>query len=517
MKTFIQRYFKPKSTEPDINRKELILNSLLFFSLLLLLPFLALVIWTSIKTFSHIGLIKFSILLIPFVASYYFSRTQKILPASIILISIFTIGAWVAIINWDILLPAALLSLVLCTTIVGNLISSKAGFIYVFVSGILLLIFSQLTTLNILSTDHSWRDNQINILDTIEITLFLLFTSGISWISNRQTELSLMRARQSEQELKIERDTLEVKVIERTREIENIQIEKISELYTFIEFGKISAGLIHDLMSPLTALCIEIESNEMHRNFSAESNALDTNCSNSGNTNHNLHSTSVLNNTEIKQSIKRLLGSSQKVQEIIKAAKNQIKINLHSSTFYPREILEETLMVNQHRIRKAGIQVKLSIPNQLAMTGYHSLFTHICANLMSNAIDACADKTKKHSTSTNSTYPNPASKHNRRETIKYHPQIHITAQINKQNIQLRFKDNGGGIPDDMQQQIFNPFFSTKGDKGCGFGLAASRHIADKYFSATLDLRSFPPGRHRDINDYRTEFLLTFPYSPAVTA
>jgi signal transduction histidine kinase len=44
---------------------------------------------------------------------------------------------------------------------------------------------------------------------------------------------------------------------------------------------------------------------------------------------------------------------------------------------------------------------------------------------------------------------------------------------------VEFSDTGGGIPDDMVEQIFNPFVTTK-DHGTGLGLAICRAIADAH-------------------------------------
>jgi signal transduction histidine kinase len=40
---------------------------------------------------------------------------------------------------------------------------------------------------------------------------------------------------------------------------------------------------------------------------------------------------------------------------------------------------------------------------------------------------------------------------------------------------IRIMDNGPGIPDDIQSEIFNPFFTTK-DHGTGLGLSIADNI-----------------------------------------
>jgi signal transduction histidine kinase len=42
---------------------------------------------------------------------------------------------------------------------------------------------------------------------------------------------------------------------------------------------------------------------------------------------------------------------------------------------------------------------------------------------------------------------------------------------------LRVSDTGPGVPAELRERIFEPFFSTKGDRGSGLGLAVSQTIA----------------------------------------
>jgi nitrogen-specific signal transduction histidine kinase len=50
-------------------------------------------------------------------------------------------------------------------------------------------------------------------------------------------------------------------------------------------------------------------------------------------------------------------------------------------------------------------------------------------------------------------------------------------------------DNGPGIPIEMQEQLFNPFFSTK-HKGTGLGLPISQRIVEEHGGA-IELQSQP--------------------------
>jgi signal transduction histidine kinase len=49
-----------------------------------------------------------------------------------------------------------------------------------------------------------------------------------------------------------------------------------------------------------------------------------------------------------------------------------------------------------------------------------------------------------------------------------------------ETICVRISDNGPGIPEDLQERVFEPFFSTKGSHGTGLGLAIARKTVEEH-------------------------------------
>lgn len=474
MNRWIYRYFRPISDDPDIYRKELVLNSMLGFCFLLFFVFQVLTIRHEIEGDSYIGCLYFLLTLFPFISSYYFSRTRRINTASIIFITTFTVGSFYGIMLWSVFLPATLLSLCLMTILTGILINSRASFIYAICVTMSLVIISTLLNLELIGHDTSWQNSSPSIGDSIEFGIFILFMSVVTWLSNRQSELDLKRARHSEHELRNERDTLELRVAERGKQLEQLQIEKISELYKFVEFGKLSSGLIHDLINPLNALCIEVENGK----FQSDAN--------------------------LKVSMNSLVNTSHKIQNIIGSTRKHIQVNLKNIEFSIKDVIEETLLVHHHRLIKNRIEVKTNLLSGPKLLNSPSLLTHILTNLISNAIDAIEETQKKFISNSNNK--------------KYYPFICISLTLKDKYAVITIKDNGQGIPPDIAENIFNPFFTTKNDRGCGYGLSASKHIAEKYFKGTLCLvpRNNNCGEnnknYNKTNKFKTAFELSLPLS-----
>ena len=78
-----------------------------------------------------------------------------------------------------------------------------------------------------------------------------------------------------------------------------------------------------------------------------------------------------------------------------------------------------------------------------------------------------------------------------------------TAVIDSQWVQVAIADNGGGMTPQTQQQIFNPFFTTKPvGKGTGMGMSISYQIITEKHGGKLECFS-PLGQG-------TEFVIQIP-------
>ena len=64
-------------------------------------------------------------------------------------------------------------------------------------------------------------------------------------------------------------------------------------------------------------------------------------------------------------------------------------------------------------------------------------------------------------------------------------------ELNYDYFYVDISDNGPGIPKEIQEKIFKPFFTTNND-GTGLGLAVSKRIISSH-NGEISLKSFPGG------------------------
>ncbi len=70
-------------------------------------------------------------------------------------------------------------------------------------------------------------------------------------------------------------------------------------------------------------------------------------------------------------------------------------------------------------------------------------------------------------------------------------------------VEIRIRDNGTGIPPDVKDKMFNPFFTTKpAGEGTGLGLSMSHDIIVKQHGGSIDVET-APGEF-------TEFIIVLP-------
>lgn len=83
--------------------------------------------------------------------------------------------------------------------------------------------------------------------------------------------------------------------------------------------------------------------------------------------------------------------------------------------------------------------------------------------------------------------------------------IIINLITNQAEVVIRISDNGVGIPADMLQRIWEPFFTTKGEEGTGLGLEICRRIIESHRGEI---------KCESIAGKGTSFIVSLPVNPA---
>ncbi|MDM9630946.1 ATP-binding protein [Robiginitalea aurantiaca] len=82
------------------------------------------------------------------------------------------------------------------------------------------------------------------------------------------------------------------------------------------------------------------------------------------------------------------------------------------------------------------------------------------------------------------------SERNEKKEEGYEPAVWVATRKNKDGVEISVRDNGGGIPDDIRDKIFQPFFTTKPTgEGTGLGLSMSYDIVTKGHGGQLTVES----------------------------
>ena len=89
----------------------------------------------------------------------------------------------------------------------------------------------------------------------------------------------------------------------------------------------------------------------------------------------------------------------------------------------------------------------------------------------------------------------------------YEPTLAASTQSLGDQVEIRIRDNGTGIPPDVKEKMFNPFFTTKPTgEGTGLGLSISHDIIVKQHAGSIEVDT-QPGEY-------TEIRIVLPRTPA---
>jgi GAF domain-containing protein len=137
-------------------------------------------------------------------------------------------------------------------------------------------------------------------------------------------------------------------------------------------------------------------------------------------------------------------------------------------------LVEESLNLAYHgaRAEKPGFNVMLKRdldPDAGAVELYPQEITRALLNLISNGFYAATQRKSV-------------------EGETFEPVLIAATKNLGKTVEIRIRDNGTGIPADVKEKIFNPFFTTKpSGEGTGLGLSMSHDIIVKQHGGTIDV------------------------------
>ena len=158
-----------------------------------------------------------------------------------------------------------------------------------------------------------------------------------------------------------------------------------------------------------------------------------------------------------------IMKRSTGLAKFVETYRNLTRISEPTITVFKlSQILNPIKTLFLEDLRKAGIEFSISItPPDLTMTADEKLVEQVLINLVKNSIEALE---------------------NERE-----PEISISAFRNPYSVCIAVTDNGKGIPPEIMEDTFVPFFTTK-KNGSGIGLSISRQIMQMH-NGTLNMKS----------------------------
>ncbi len=308
----------------------------------------------------------------------------------------------------------------------------------------------------------SFADHHVQLLKTfadqavIAISNVRLFNE----VQDRTKELS-----QSLDELRAAQDRL-------------VQTEKLASL------GQLTAGIAHEIKNPLNFV----------NNFASLSAEM----------------TDELNDVlkratlaeKVRAEVDELTGllkdNLSKIVQHGKRADSIVKnMLLHSrqggGELRPTEInalVDESLNLAYHGARAENPQFNVMLqrhfdPGAGAFEVFPQEITRVLLNLISNGFYAVMRRNAENG------------------DVGFEPTVSATTHARGDHVEIRIRDNGIGIPSEVKEKIFNPFFTTKpAGEGTGLGLSMSHDIVVKQHGGRIDVDS-EPGAF-------TEFIVSLP-------
>jgi len=287
--------------------------------------------------------------------------------------------------------------------------------------------------------------------------------------------------------LELETDQLKRQLSKSVNDLKTIQSQLIQK-ERLASIGQLTAGIAHEIKNPLnfvnnfSEVIFELinEAREEVNRSGSEGNSTSENMCNSSLV------LGILD--DIESNLDRIYEHSKRADSILKSM--LLLSRGKSGKSIPTDVnamIDEYLKLAYHGMRASDLSFNIDIktsydPEVPKLELIPQDISRAFLNIINNAMYAAYD----HATN------DPAR----------NPVIQVSTKVLKGRVEIKIRDNGAGIPDEIRDKIYQPFFTTKPSGiGTGLGLSMTHDIVNMH-NGTLNIDS-------NIGEF-TEFTISLP-------
>ena len=171
----------------------------------------------------------------------------------------------------------------------------------------------------------------------------------------------------------------------------------------------------------------------------------------------------------LENGVKSSMELIKHMSETIDDFRNYFKPDKEKAEFKVHEAIVNSLSLLEGSLQPSKINIEIIPKDDPVICGFQNEFAQVLINIVNNAKDAL----------------------NERKISD--PRVAINLFREKGSAIVTITDNAGGIPDEILEKVFDPYFTTKGQQGTGVGLFMSKAIIEKNMGGRLSVRNVADG------------------------
>ncbi len=255
----------------------------------------------------------------------------------------------------------------------------------------------------------------------------------------------ISEAKRAETELRNAHDEMEKRVEERTAELrEKDQLLLLQS--RLAAMGEMIGNIAHQWRQPLNTLGLTVQQLSL------------------------IDDPEELTIEFLEECVNSSMELIQYMSKTIDDFRNYFKPDKEMIEFKVRETIDNTLSLLEGSLQNSKISIEIVDEHSPVINGYPNEFAQVLINILNNARDALIEKKIDD------------------------PRVTITIWSEDGCAVVTIADNAGGIPEEILDKIFDPYFTTKGPQlGTGVGLFMSKAIIEKNMRGRLTVRNIDNG------------------------